>query len=115
MVFVCYTFFDVRLRKIEDTMAEKIINKTMELSDLQSDKSKEIIIELGELIQNLRNKGLRISSWYGYFDLTKEDASFEVINRGYDYRPIDGAIDDKNFPWFLYLGNCLGDNKCRVL
>jgi protein-L-isoaspartate O-methyltransferase len=83
-------------------MAERIINKTMELSDLKSDKAKEIIIELGELIQKLRDKGLRISSWYGRFDLTGEDTSSEVINRGYNYQPIEGAIDDKNFPWFLY-------------
>ena len=83
-------------------MAERIINKTMELSDLKSDKAKEIIVELGELIQKLRNKGLNISSWYGRFDLTGEDTSSEVINRGYNYQPIEGAIDDKNFPWFLY-------------
>ncbi len=74
----------------------------MELSDLKSDKSKEIIVELGELIQKLRDKGLSISSWYGRFDLTGEDTSSEVINRGYNYKPIEGAIDDKNFPWFLY-------------
>jgi 2-polyprenyl-3-methyl-5-hydroxy-6-metoxy-1,4-benzoquinol methylase len=83
-------------------MTEKIINKTMDLSDLQSDRAKEIIVELGYLIQKLRSKGLSISSWYGCFDLTGEITSSEVINRGYNYKPIEGAIDDRNFPWFLY-------------
>jgi len=83
-------------------MAEKIINKTMEVSDLESDRSREIIVELGELIQELRDKGLSISSWYGCFDLTGENTSSEVINRGYNYEPIEGAVDDRNFPWFLY-------------
>jgi protein-L-isoaspartate O-methyltransferase len=92
----------VRQRKQENTLAEKIINKTMELSDLKSDRSREIIVELGDLIQNLRNKGLSISSWYGCFDLTGETTSFEVINRGYNYKSIEGVIDDRNFPWFLY-------------
>lgn len=82
-------------------MAE-IINKTMELSDLKSDRSREIVVELGDLIQKLRDKGLSISSWYGCFDLTGEDTSLEVINRGYNYKPIEGAVDDRNFPWFLY-------------
>jgi hypothetical protein len=83
-------------------MTEKIINKTMELSDLKSDGAREIIVELGDLIQKLRNKGLSISSWYGSFDLTGESTSFEVINRGYNYKPIEGAVNDRNFPWFLY-------------
>jgi hypothetical protein len=83
-------------------MTEEIINKTMELSDLTSDRAREIIVELGALIQELRNKDLGISSWYGHIDLTGEHTSFEVINRGYNYKPIEGAVDDKNFPWFLY-------------
>ncbi len=83
-------------------MTEKTINKTMELADLKSDRAREIIVELGDLIRKLRDKGLRISSWYGLFDLTGEDTSFEAMNRGYHYQPVEGAVDDKNFPWFLY-------------
>ena len=83
-------------------MAEKIINKTMELSDLKSERSREIIAELRDLIQKLRHEGLNISSWYGCFDLREGDTSCEVINRGYIYEPIEGAVDDRNFPWFLY-------------
>jgi len=82
-------------------MAEGIINKTMELSDLDSAGSRDIIVELGDLIKKLRNKGLRISSWYGRFDLMGEDTSFEVLNRGYSYEPLSLAVDDRNFPWFL--------------
>jgi len=83
-------------------VSEKIINKTMDLSDLHSEKAGEIIAELGDLIQRLRREGLKISSWYGFFDLTGEDTSWEVINRGYNYEPFKGAVDDRNFPWFLY-------------
>jgi 2-polyprenyl-3-methyl-5-hydroxy-6-metoxy-1,4-benzoquinol methylase len=82
-------------------VAEKIINKTMELSDLKSERAREIIVELRDLIQRLRHEGLKISSWYGCFDLTEDDTSWEVINRGYNYEPIEGAVDDRNFPWFL--------------
>lgn len=81
---------------------EKIINKTMELSDLKSDRSREITAELGDLIKNLKDRGLKISSWYGRFELTGDKNSSEVINRGYNYEPIEEAVDDRNFPWFLY-------------
>ncbi len=79
-----------------------IINKTMELSDLESPESEAVIQELNELITNLRGKGLKISSWYGCFDLTGDPNSEEVINRGYNYEPLRNAVDDINFPWFLY-------------
>ncbi len=78
------------------------INKTMERSDLDSSRAREIVAELGDLIRKLNDKGLRISSWYGRFDLTGEKTSPEVMNRGYGYESIEGAVDDRNFPWFLY-------------
>ena len=51
---------------------EKIINKTMELSDLKTEAAREVIAELANLIINLKNKKLKISSWYGSFDLSGE-------------------------------------------
>jgi 2-polyprenyl-3-methyl-5-hydroxy-6-metoxy-1,4-benzoquinol methylase len=84
-------------------MVEKrIINKTMELSDLKSTRAKKIITELNDLIKTLKEKELKISSWYGRFELSGDKNSLEVINRGYNYEPIEESIDDKNFPWFLY-------------
>lgn len=80
----------------------KIINKTMELSDLKSERARNIITELNELIKALKDKKLKISSWWGCFELTGDKNSPEVINRGYNYEPIEGSADDKNFPWFLY-------------
>lgn len=83
---------------IEDT----IINRTMEPSDLKPAEAGEIIRELNDLIEVLKNKELKISSWYGSFELSGDGNSSEVLNRGFHYEPLDGAVDDKNFPWFLY-------------
>jgi len=83
-------------------MHQKIINKTMDFDDLKSDEALAIVNELNNLIKKLRAKNLKISSWYGRFDLTGEPSSYERINRGYGYGSIKGAADDKNFPWFLY-------------
>ncbi len=83
-------------------MNNKIINKAMDLDDLKSDKSLEIITELNSLIKDLRVKNLNISSWYGKFNLTEDPRSPERVNRGYGYKSIETAVDDKNFPWFLY-------------
>lgn len=79
-----------------------IINKTMELSDLESDRARNIIMELNDLIGDLKKNNLKISSWYGNFELTGNKDTAEWVNRGYNYKPIDQAVDDKNFPWFLY-------------
>lgn len=78
------------------------LNKTMSLSDLSSPEAKKIIAELNELIGLLRERGQRISSWYGEFHLSGDPGSVERINRGYGYSPLENAIDDHNFPWFLY-------------
>jgi 2-polyprenyl-3-methyl-5-hydroxy-6-metoxy-1,4-benzoquinol methylase len=74
----------------------------MSISDLSSPEAKQIIVELNELIQLLKARGQRISSWYGEFHLSGDPGSVERINRGYGYRPLADAIDDHNFPWFLY-------------
>lgn len=78
----------------------RIINKTMDRGDLATPEAKTIISELNHLILLLRQKNLKISSWYGVFDIN--NSIFEKINRGYNYEPLTDADDDKNFPWFLY-------------
>lgn len=83
-------------------MSDTMINKTMERADLDSPAAREVLDELNALIIDLRARGLKISSWYGRFDLSGDPGSNEAINRGYGYRGIDGAVDDRNFPWFLY-------------
>lgn len=83
-------------------MSDTIINKTMERADLDAAGARTIIGELNALIGDLRARGLKISSWWGCFDLSGAPNSNEVINRGYGYRGLDGAVDDRNFPWFLY-------------
>lgn len=80
----------------------RIINKTMDLDDMHSAEAIVIIKELNELIKSLRDRNLKISSWYGSFNLNSYPNSSEWINRGYGYKSIEGTIDDKNFPWFLY-------------
>ncbi len=79
-----------------------IINKTMERSDLESEAAVKIIGELNDLIGELKAQRLKISSWYGRFDLAEGADPLEKINRGYDYQPLKEAADDRNFPWFLY-------------
>lgn len=71
----------------------------MEPGDLESDRAATIIAELNDLVRDLTNKQQKISSWCG--KLGKTDP-FDRINRGYDYRPLENAADDANFPWFLY-------------
>lgn len=70
------------------------------MEDLKSDAAQTICQELNQLIVNLKSKDLIISSWFGMFDLSQNP--YEKINRGYEYQPLAGAADDKNFPWFLY-------------
>lgn len=78
------------------------INKTMEMADLESRQAQEIIARLNELALRLQREGLRASSWYGQFELRGRDAILERTNRGYGYRPIPTAVNDRDFPWFLY-------------
>ena len=81
---------------------QKVINKTMDFDDLKSNKAQTISNELNALIKTLRANNLKISSWYGEFDLTGDPDTFDMINRGFGYKSIKGSVDDINFPWFLY-------------
>lgn len=81
---------------------ETVINKTMDLEDIKTGEALALVDELNSLIKKLRSKNLKISSWYGRFNLTGDPNSREWINRGYGYKSLDGAVDDRNFPWFLY-------------
>lgn len=81
---------------------QSLINKTMDLDDLRSDEALKIIDELNSFIEELRAKNVRTSSWYGKFDLTGNPNSREWLNRGYNYKSLAGASDDRNVPWFLY-------------
>lgn len=79
-----------------------ICNKTMDYDDLFDVEAQTVVRELHDLVLLLREKNLHVSSWYGSFDLSGDPLSFEVINRGFGYTPLPDAVDDKNFPWFLY-------------
>jgi len=80
----------------------KIINRTMDRKDLRSEKAELIVKELNRLVKELKDERLKASSWYGVFDLDGRPGSIERRNRGFDYEGLEGAVDDKNFPWFLY-------------
>ena len=81
-------------------MAAVVINKTMDRADLAAPEARTIVRELDALVLELKDRGLRTSSWYGCFDLSGD--RYERINRGYGYRPLRGTADDTLFPWFLY-------------
>lgn len=86
----------------QELCMKKVINKSMDYSDLFEPESQEIINELNELILELERNNVRVSSWYGQFDLSGDPLSFEVLNRGIGYQPLPQAANDRNFPWFLY-------------
>jgi 2-polyprenyl-3-methyl-5-hydroxy-6-metoxy-1,4-benzoquinol methylase len=78
------------------------INKTMDRDDLETPQAREVVRELDELVRELRNDDLRISSWYGTLELSDDPRSIQQLNRGHGYEPLEGAVDDHFFPWFLY-------------
>lgn len=78
------------------------INKTMDRKDLFLDEARPVVEHLNDVVTRLKREGLKVSSWYGKFDLPQDESSTERINRGVDYEPLEGAADDANFPWFLY-------------
>ncbi len=78
------------------------INKTMDRGDLEIPGAVAIIEELNALSRTLKEKGLKISSWYGAFQLSEKDRFLETINRGYHYQKLKNVEDDAHFPWFLY-------------
>ncbi len=77
-------------------------NRTMDRDDLERPAARRVAAELNALIADLRSRELQVSSWYGSFGLPRDPQSMERINRGYGYRPLPGAVDDRLFPWFLY-------------
>ena len=79
-----------------------IINKTMDLEDLRSNAALAVLDELNSLIVDLRQRRLRVSSWFGVFDLSKSPIPMEQVHRGYGYEGLKGSADDVNFPWFKY-------------
>ena len=83
-------------------MTENVINKSMDRRDLYTPQAVAIIAELNELVRTLRNQGLAASSWFGSLDLPRGPISVERVGRGVDYRQLEGAADDRLFPWFLY-------------
>lgn len=74
----------------------------MDIDDLKSNDALKIMTELNLLIKELQVQDLKISSWYGSFNLSGDPSSFERINRGYNYQKFQNTVDDNNFPWFLY-------------
>lgn len=74
----------------------KIINKTMDLKDLENDDAKKIINELEELDKKFEEKGCHISSWIGKLDYDPFLSKINLYNRGYDYKP---TFKDENLDW----------------
>ena len=74
----------------------------MDPEDLRSKEASELIDEINSLMNRLKDKDLKISSWYGCFNLSRDQNSVEQINRGYGYKALEGAVDVVNFPCFLY-------------
>jgi methyltransferase family protein len=74
----------------------------MDRADLEAPPARMVARELNELVEDLRSRDLRVSSWYGAFDLPGDPDSMERVNRGYGYEPLEGAAADHLFPWFLY-------------
>ncbi len=72
----------------------------MDRDDLGTPDGQQVVAELNELVGDLRRRGLRVSSWYGKFEISND--AFQETNRGYGYAPLPEAADDANFPWFLY-------------
>ena len=81
---------------------EEVINKTMDRHDLECASAIKLIDGLNQLIVCLKQKNLKISSWYGSLNLQSKKDPLEWINRGINYCPLPSAVDDANFPWFLY-------------
>lgn len=79
-----------------------LLNKTMDRADLDAPRARAVADELNELIEDLRGRGLRISSWYGALEFPDDLDRMQWVNRGYGYEPLQGAADDNLFPWFLY-------------
>lgn len=73
----------------------------MERADLDSGQARDVVGELRELVADLDRRELPISSWYGSLDPPGAGHSWERVNRGWGYQPLDNGPDDQRFPWFL--------------
>lgn len=101
----------------------RIINKTMDRSDLLTDQAKPVVQEINDLIRALYCKGLYMTSWFGTLprkgrigfskdgikNLIKEflrikevEAGVGIENRGSAYEPLPNSADDARIPWYLY-------------
>src|ERR1700704_1840977 len=80
------------------------LNRTMDRADLDAPRAREICGDLNALALELRDRGLRASSWYGGLGEPEEErmAGWERANRGLRYEALPDAADDARFPWFLY-------------
>src|SRR5947209_18097797 len=78
------------------------INKTMARADLRAGVPRQITAELDALVRALAARNFAPSSWYGTLDLPEELSAWERLNRGYGYTPLQGAANDRLYPWFLY-------------
>lgn len=80
----------------------QIINKTMDLNDLENEDAKKVIKELEEMHKKYEENGCKISSWFGECEPTQYSRKLSLMNRGYDYKPIfkDENLDFK-YPNFL--------------
>ena len=79
----------------------KIINKTMDLDDLKSEKSKKVLKELVELDKLVNSTGHSISSWYGNINASDYYKKLSLLNRGYDYKATLKEELDYKYPSFL--------------
>jgi hypothetical protein len=74
----------------------------MDRADLDEQRAREVCADLDALAIELRERGLRVSSWYGGLEPPYGDPGWERANRGLRYSPLPGAANDDRFPWFLY-------------
>lgn len=74
----------------------KIINKTMDLKDLECEDAEKLIQELEELNNKFEEKGCQLSSWIGKLHYDPYVSKVNLYNRGYDYKPI---FKDENLDW----------------
>ena len=60
----------------------KVINKSMDIRDLENEEAKKTIRELTELNKEYEEKGCTISSWFGQCHPTEYGKKISLLNRG---------------------------------
>ncbi|HID97451.1 MAG TPA: class I SAM-dependent methyltransferase [Thermodesulfobacteriaceae bacterium] len=76
------------------------VNKTMDRNDLLDRSAQSTVEDINRVMQEIYRKGMVMTSWYG--TLEKPYSEVGLDNRGADYQPLPGAVDDNRIPWFLY-------------